>query len=420
MGEIVILVAGRHPALRDGGSATYVRAWGRAAILAGYEPHIFCIAPTSRVEATAYGVVHSAGTIFRPFRTIMLPAHGPPIVRAIERFAAPLRGPFLIHSFGCWGGVGLAAARRLAGRGIRCVTAVTPFTTSRHEARGKLHGAGAAHGSWTGLQMRWEIVWNRLAIGPSERRGLGDSDLVLVNYESVGRIVASEIGAPIPFRKITYAPETAFLRGGAARGEIPPALAQLEPKDAPLILAVSRHDARKGLDVLLRALALLSERGVRFRACLAGTGALLEKHRRYAAHLGLLSCTALPGRVADVGACLDHAAIFALPSIEEGSGSLSLLEAMQAGVAPVVSRIDGLPEDVTEGESALLVEPANAGDLADALRRLIENPRLRAQLARGAQARFRERHSAAAFAAEIGKVYASLGFAPAARAAEVA
>ncbi len=164
MGKIVIFIASRHPTLRDGGSATYVRAWGRAAIRAGYEPHIFCAAATDRTEPTPYGTVHSAKTPFGPIRTILLPVHTRCIVRAIERFALSLGGKHLVHSFGCWGGVGVAAADRLARRGIKCVTVVTPFTTASHEGRGKLRGLCTAHGLRMEIRLHWEFAWSRLAV----------------------------------------------------------------------------------------------------------------------------------------------------------------------------------------------------------------------------------------------------------------
>ena len=246
----------------------------------------------------------------------------------------------------------------------------------------------------------------------TRRRGLRQSRLVLVNYDSVRSILRAAYGDAIKFGKMTYASEMAFLENGT-ECEAPPAmLTDLEPKEAPLIVAVSRQDARKGLDVLLRALAQLRQGGARFRACLVGGGPLLEKHRAYAAELGLLSCTAITGRVTDAYAFLCHADIFALPSLEEGSGSISLLEAMQARVAPVVSRVDGLPEDVTDGESALLTAPGDAADLARALGLLLDDAGLRARLAQRAYAIYRDRFSAEAFSADLQSAYTKLGFAP--------
>src|SRR5206468_3593341 len=114
----------------------------------------------------------------------------------------------------------------------------------------------------------------------------------------------------------------------------------------------------------------------------------------------------------DAYAYLQHSDVFVLPSLEEGSGSVSLLEAMQAGAAPVISRVDGLPEDVVGGESAMLVEPGDPGALAAALAELCTDPRLRREIARGAHERYRERFSAAAFAADLCSIYASVGFRP--------
>ncbi len=423
MGQTVIIIAGRDPTLQPGGSESYSRATGRAALLAGYEPHLFCVGTETRTESTPFGVIHCVRSPFRPLRGLMVVAHQHYIVNAIVRFMeerrAPRAAPCLIHSLGNWNGVGAAAARQLARAGIDCKTVASVFSTYNHETRGKLRGVGRPHGLRAHLVLRWEMLWTQLTVNPSERRGLRASDLVLTNYDSVRRIVEAEIGPGIRFGKITYASEIAFLRGEADPVLMPDFLAGLEPKTAPLILSVSRHDARKGLDVLLRALALLKQDGVRFRACLAGGGDLLEQHRRFAVKLGLSDCTVIPGRVPDAYACLRHADIYALPSIEEGSGAVALLEALQAGVAPVVSRVDGLPEDVTDGEHALLTAPGDAADLARALRRLVEDAGLRARLARGAQARFRERFSAAAFAADLGAIYARLGLAPSTTRAEV-
>jgi glycosyltransferase involved in cell wall biosynthesis len=104
--------------------------------------------------------------------------------------------------------------------------------------------------------------------------------------------------------------------------------------------------------------------------------------------------------------------VFVLPSLEEGSGSVSLLEAMQGGVAPVLSRIDGIPDDVRDGESALLVEPSDAALLASALARLLADAPLRQRMARAAHECFIKRFSAEAFVADLRMNYERLGFPP--------
>lgn len=178
----------------------------------------------------------------------------------------------------------------------------------------------------------------------------------------------------------------------------------------PLIVSVSRHDPRKGLDVLLLALAELKRRGLRFRACLVGGGQLLGEHRYLTHNLGLSHCIKLPGSVANAYAYLQQADIFVLPSIEEGSGSVSLLEAMQAEVAPIISRLDGLPEDVSDGDSAIFVRPGIVGDLADALTRCLTDSVLRANIAASARQRYLRRFSADAYVADVKRIYNSVGF----------
>jgi len=162
------------------------------------------------------------------------------------------------------------------------------------------------------------------------------------------------------------------------------------------------------VDVLLRALSRLRSEGISFRACLLGGGPLLSAHRRLVERLGLEGSVLLPGFVPDSFAFTRHADVFVVPSLEEGSGSVALLEAMQAGLAIAVSRVDGIPEDVTEGFDALLVEPGDEGELAGALRRLVTDRACRSELGARARQTFEERFSAHALTAELQAVYARL------------
>jgi glycosyltransferase involved in cell wall biosynthesis len=76
--------------------------------------------------------------------------------------------------------------------------------------------------------------------------------------------------------------------------------------------------------------------------------------------------------------------LFCLPSLSEGMPAV-LIEAMACGLPVVTTRIDAIPELVSDGANGLLVEPGNADALAAALTRLAGDPGLRARL--GAAAR---------------------------------
>ena len=94
------------------------------------------------------------------------------------------------------------------------------------------------------------------------------------------------------------------------------------------------------------------------------------------------------GRVAaaDMPAVYGRGAVSVLPSLEEAFG-LPLAEAMASGLPTVASRVGGMPELVVDGETGLLVPPDDAGALADALVRLLEDPPLAIRLGAAGRAR---------------------------------
>ena len=73
--------------------------------------------------------------------------------------------------------------------------------------------------------------------------------------------------------------------------------------------------------------------------------------------------------------------------------SLAALEAMALGVPVVAPRVGGLGEIIEDNRSGILVQSRSADDLADAVRRLTEDLRLRQQVIEGGRARVREHFS---------------------------
>jgi glycosyltransferase involved in cell wall biosynthesis len=106
---------------------------------------------------------------------------------------------------------------------------------------------------------------------------------------------------------------------------------------------------------------------------------------------------------------LKAADIFVLPSLREESGSLALLEAMQAGCAIVASGVDGILEDISHGVDGLLVGPGNIAELADAIESLLKDPAHRRTIGAAAGRTFERRFSADAHVQSLGKLYHRLG-----------
>jgi len=417
MAKQIVFIAGKDPLVEVGGHSSYVRAHARAAIRIGFEPHLFCVSPESEVVHTDFGVVHRVATPFRPFRPLMTPFHSPLMGAEAERFLATRNDPILIHGFALAGYAGLAVARKLRRRGRKVSLITNAYTTVEYEARGKLSGVNQNHGLLRRFQHLVEYAWTISCLNHYERRLYCESDLVISNYASVERLIGDRYGDAVRMRRAPYASDMAFLPDQSkqraerqTKEPPPPDLAALKPEGAPLLVAVSRQDPRKGVDVLLQSLARLRARGVAFRACLVGGGLLLEAHRRLAERLGLSESVLLTGRAPDSYQYLQHADVFVLPSLQEGSGSVSLLEALQAGAAVVASNLDGIPEDVTDGDSALLVPPGDATALSLALERALTDAGLRERLRRRARETFVEKFSAEAFTAALRTVYAELGF----------
>ncbi len=421
MGEAILLAAGGDPIENIGGHVGYVRAHARALIRIGFEPHLFCVSRHADTVETQFGIVHRIRSPWQlrqaraalGFRLHLMWLHAPLIERDMRRFILRRPGSHLIHGFGVWGCAGVRICRKLSRIGRQVIPIVSAYTTLQHEFRAKLRGVGRVHGAlqtfhaWSDLAA---ITW---MVTPYERIAYTRSHFTIVNYDSVRRLLQEIWGGGIPFRKLPYSSESAFLHEHFRDdGRVPDVIGSLRPPNAPLIVAVSRHDPRKGLDVLLHALAELRAAEVPFRACLVSGGLLLDAHRRLAARLDLESTTAIVGVVPDPLLYLRHADVFALPSLQEASGSLALIEALQAGVAVVTSNIDGIPEDVVDGESALLVRPGDPGTLATALKSLLTDPGLRERLAEGGRATFESRFSADVFTSALRQTYAELGVTP--------
>jgi glycosyltransferase involved in cell wall biosynthesis len=98
--------------------------------------------------------------------------------------------------------------------------------------------------------------------------------------------------------------------------------------------------------------------------------------------------------------------LFVLPSLSEGL-PVALLEAMSHQLPVVASRVGGVPEVVSDGIDAMLVEPGDAGALAASLAELVEHPERRRALAQAARERV-ERLAAEDVYGRLDRIYTEL------------
>jgi glycosyltransferase involved in cell wall biosynthesis len=154
------------------------------------------------------------------------------------------------------------------------------------------------------------------------------------------------------------------------------------PPGALLVGAIGRLNEQKGHRYLLDAAAQVF-RGRDVRLLIAGDGDLLEPLREQARQLGIAERVVFAGHRGDVPELLGAIDVFCISSLYEGT-PLTLFEAMAAGKAVVSTSVDGCREVLADGHNGLLVPPQNAGALASALVRVLDDAALRKRLGEAA------------------------------------
>ena len=152
------------------------------------------------------------------------------------------------------------------------------------------------------------------------------------------------------------------------------------------IFYIGRHEPRKGLGVLLEAMELLPQD---VRLWVASDG---PETAELKARFGGDSRIEWLGRITDAEKIrrLRTARAFCAPSLRGESFGIVLLEAMAASTPVVASRIDGYTNVATHDVDSLLVEPQDPRALADAIARVMVDPRLSARLTAAGLERARE------------------------------
>jgi len=195
----------------------------------------------------------------------------------------------------------------------------------------------------------------------TERANLARAAHILVPSPRTAEVVMGEYG--VTEERLTVA------RPGTDRKPC-----RRSPIDPPLILSVGIQVPRKGHDVLLRALASLTDRpwqaaivgAAQDPACAADLAALVDR-------LGLEGRVRLTGRIDDaaLGRLYAEASVFALATRHEGYG-IVFDEAMMHGLPIVTCRVGAVPDTVDKG-AGLLVPPDDPDAFSGALARVLDH-----------------------------------------------
>lgn len=184
-------------------------------------------------------------------------------------------------------------------------------------------------------------------------------------------------------------------------------------KDTPWIGTTAEFTRNKGLSYLVEAASLLKKNGFTFRMSLAGDGEDLRKIKKQAEESGLyntprsrayIDLLNFPGFEINVARNLKAFEIFVLASVKEGLPYV-LLEAGQAGLAVVASKVGGIPDIIEDGVTGTLVNPKNPEEIKDALAKYIRDPNLAKQHGEALKNKIQKEFSIEKMLAETKKLY---------------
>lgn len=178
-------------------------------------------------------------------------------------------------------------------------------------------------------------------------------------------------------------------------------------KGQSLFLTTGRLTVQKGHTVLLKAIAMEKERLSKVFFAFAGDGAQRGKLEAEARELGLADQVRFLGIRKDVSALLQAADLFVQPSLWEGL-SLAMLEALFAGCPVLATRVEGVVDVITDGQTGTLVEAGDPAALAEAMLRLLEDESLRKSLAQAGERHARGHYSVERMCGEYEDLVADL------------
>jgi len=201
------------------------------------------------------------------------------------------------------------------------------------------------------------------------------SDLVIVNGIEQVDIVRKLY--TVHARKVTYIP--LIPRLAAAKW-----LDHQQDEEPGTVLFPGKAQLRKGLEFLVRAQPLITQYIPNARFVLAAHGedlnrcrAFIRDESKFEIHDGFLTSAELAGY-------FQKSSLVTLPYLSASTSGM-LTTAYVFGKPVVVTRVGALPEYVKEGETGLLVPPADSERLAEAIIRLLKDEELRHQMGKNAR-----------------------------------
>lgn len=171
-----------------------------------------------------------------------------------------------------------------------------------------------------------------------------------------------------------------------------------------VLLAVAYLIREKGIDVAIRALKELPEQVVLW---IVGNGDEAAQLKQLTVDLSLDHRVRFWGLQLNVEPFMRAADCFVCPSLWQEAAGLVVLEALACGLPVIASAVGGIPEYVEDGRNGFLCPPGAPGQLADRVRRLLDDAETLSAMSRTARSVAVERCSVATRLDEYLELYRS-------------
>lgn len=388
----IFIISGKSPIGDSGGYPAYAYNLARILTRLGYEVIIFAVRDTSSIQKTPFGTIYFTSTkiirifpILRHIALAGLPYYSIILYKAMKNVLITNKiNSCIVWGMGPWGFPGVFL--KLFAPKITSVSLFTSyFTSTRHEMQGA-YKAIKVDDYGVGAKLKYFMVYHVVArmFHVFEQLTLWWCDRIIVHYRSSESIMQKYFS--VSRSKIVRFPwyVDIFPREG-------PQSKTLKSFSHPLIVSICRHDPRKGLNFLIRAMKEVVRVKPKAHCLIIGSGEFLELNKKLVKKLHLEKNVSVFGFVPDIRPILREVDIAVVVPLAQGSSALTVLEAMSYGKAIVGSRCDGIPEDITHEHSGLIVPPGDSDAIAQAIIRLIQNPSLRKRLGLAAFAAYKKR-----------------------------
>ncbi|MGF1656282.1 MAG: glycosyltransferase family 4 protein [Verrucomicrobiales bacterium] len=268
-------------------------------------------------------------------------------------------------------------------------------------AKLRSQGVGHVHAHFAGLAARTGY-WIKRFFGMSYSftahandflvRPKGSVDLETLFAEARLVVTVSDFSAALLKKRYPRTRRIVRVYNGMQVPEAPSTDPGANPKK---IVAVGRLVEKKGFEDLLRACAALGDDD--WTVEIVGDGPRQTSLLALRDNLGLTNRVKFLGSMTEsqVTEVLHGGRVFALPCVQEQDGGMDNLptvitEAMAAGLPVVSTRLAGVPEQVCDGFTGVLVQPSDIQGLTHALRKYLSSPNLASEHGRGGHRRARE------------------------------